>query len=286
MPVTPDPAIHYRPFTTADLHAAHGLSIALNWPHREADWAMAGRVGEGFVAEREGRLVGVAFVTHQGDYSSIGLVIVSAAHQGQGIGRRLMQSCLDAAQPRTAILNATTAGVPLYRRMGFVDYGCIQQHQGVARLAGLPPAGTDTSLQILGPADHGPMIALASVASGLDRRLVLEDLLADAERAVGIVVEGRLQGAALLRQFGRGYLIGPVIARHSGQAQQLIGHLLGQVPGGAFVRLDILAGCGLADWLESLGLACVGQASRMVRGTPPLASPTARPFALVTQALG
>ena len=96
---------------------------------------------------------------------------------------------------------------------------------------------------------------------------------------------GQLQGVALLRRFGRGHLIGPVVAQDNEQARQLIGHLLARIPG-EFVRFDILADCGLADWLESLGLACVDRAPRMVLGAPPLASATVQQFALVTQAIG
>lgn len=285
MPAASDSIAHYRPFTRADLPAAHALSVRLKWPHREADWAMVARVSDGFVAERDGQLVGVAFTTPQGAYSSIGLVIVSDRHQGQGIGRRLMQLCLEASAPRTAILNATTAGAPLYQRMGFVDYARIQQHQGVPELPEPLPLDHGARLRVLGPADHAGLIALANAASGLDRRRVLEDLLSDAEQALGLEVDGHMQGMALLRRFGRGYLIGPVVAQDTGQAQQLIGHLLARIPG-EFVRFDILADCGLADWLEGLGLACVDRAPRMVLGTPPPASASVRQFALVTQAIG
>ena len=44
---------------------------------------------------------------------TIGLVIVSDEHQGNGIGRRLMNLCVGAAAHRTPILNATAAGAPL-----------------------------------------------------------------------------------------------------------------------------------------------------------------------------
>jgi predicted N-acetyltransferase YhbS len=285
MPAVSDSTVQYRPFTTADLPAAHALSVQLKWPHREADWAMVARVSDGFVAERDGQLVGVAFTTPQGDYSSIGLVIVSDQHQGQGIGRRLMQLCLEASAPRRAILNATVAGAPLYQRMGFIDYARIQQHQGVPRLPEPSPLKHGARLRVLDAADHAALIGLANAASGLDRGRVLDDLLNEAEQALGIEVNGQLQGMALLRRFGRGHLIGPVVARDTAQAQQLIGHLLARIPG-EFVRFDILADCGLADWLEGLGLACVDRAPRMVLGTPPSASATVRQFALVTQAIG
>ena len=270
----------YRPVTAADMPAAHALSVHLKWPHREEDWAMVQRTSEGFVAEHDGQLVGVAFACHQGTYSSIGLVIVSDQHQGKGIGRHLMNLCLDAAAPRTPILNATESGAPLYASMGFVDFARIQQHQGVPQT----PAPMRSCREV-SPAEYSQVIELANAGSGLDRTVVLNDLLPMAEHVVGIEVQGQLKGCALLRRFGRGHIIGPVVAPNLQQAQQLITHLLRLIPG-AFVRFDILADCGLADWLEGLGLQCVDRAPRMVLGAPPQSCDGIKQFALVTQAIG
>ena len=273
----------YRTVTAADMPAAHALSVHLKWPHREEDWAMVQRTSEGFVAEQDGQLVGVAFACHQGAYSSIGLVIVSDQHQGKGIGRQLMNLCLDAAAPRTPILNATESGAPLYASMGFVDFARIQQHQGVPQTP--LPLVEHSQCREVSPAEYPQVIELANAGSGLDRTAVLNDLLPTAEHVVGIEVLGQLKGCALLRRFGRGHIIGPVVAQNPQQAQQLITHLLHLIPG-AFVRFDILADCGLASWLEGLGLQCVDRAPRMVLGEPPQSRDGIKQFALVTQAIG
>ncbi|WDU64190.1 GNAT family N-acetyltransferase [Pseudomonas poae] len=273
-------AYTYRPATAADMPAAHALSVHLKWPHREEDWAMVQRTSEGFVAEHDGALAGVAFTCHQGAYSSIGLVIVNAQHQGKGIGRRLMNLCLEATAPRTPILNATESGAPLYTSMGFLDFARIQQHQGVPQIPLI-----DSNCRELSLADYPEVIELANAGSGLDRTVVLNDLLPKAEHVVGIEADGQLKGCALLRRFGRGHLIGPVVAQNQEQAKQLITHLLRRIPG-AFVRFDIPTACGLADWLESLGLPCVDKAPRMVLGVPPQSSGGITQFALVTQAIG
>lgn len=275
----------YRTVTAADMPAAHALSVHLKWPHREEDWAMVQRTSQGFVAEHEGKLVGVAFACHQGAYSSIGLVIVSDEHQGKGIGRQLMNLCLDAAAPRTPILNATESGAPLYKSMGFVDFARIQQHQGVPQTPAPLPLLKHSHCRVLSLAEYPQVIELANAGSGLDRTAVLNDLLPTAEHVVGIEVQGQLQGCALLRRFGRGHIIGPVVAHNQEQARQLITHLLRLVPG-AFVRFDIPTACGLAEWLESLGLPCVDKAPRMVLGAPPQSRGGISQFALVTQAIG
>ena len=274
----------YRMATAADMPAAHALSVQLKWPHREADWAMVQRTSEGFVAEHDGQLVGVAFACHQGAYSSIGLVIVSDQHQSKGIGRQLMNLCLDAAAPRTPILNATESGAPLYVSMGFVEYARIQQHQGVPQLPPIFATAGAVGREVTQD-EYPQVIELANAGSGLDRTAVLNDLLPMAECVVGIEVDGQLKGCALLRRFGRGHLIGPVVAQDLAQAKQMITHLLGLIPG-AFVRFDILAECGLVDWLEGLGLPCVDRAPRMVLGEPPESRDGIVQFAMVTQAIG
>ncbi|AKS09170.1 GNAT family N-acetyltransferase [Pseudomonas trivialis] len=277
------PAYTYRPMTVADLPAAHALSVQLKWPHRLEDWAMLQRVSDGFVVMDGERLIGSAFTCPQGDYATIGLVIVSNDYQGQGIGRRLMEKALAACDSRTPVLNATLAGAPLYASQGFVEFGRVQQHQGQARVPELAELATGESCRALSADDHTTLLALAKAASGLDRREVLRDL--QVEHAVGIERDGQLRGFALLRPFGRGRCIGPVVAENLDQAKHLIAALLAHVPD-AFVRIDIPVACGLSDWLESAGLKNIDTVAQMALGTPPQASQGVYPFALITQAIG
>jgi hypothetical protein len=135
-------------------------------------------------------------------------------------------------------------------------------------------------------ADDWPrLLALANAGSGLDRTRVLDDLHDAIEQAVAIERDGQLRAFAILRPFGRGRCIGPVVAENPEQAKHLIATLLAQVPG-AFVRIDISADGGLADWLVTAGLPQVDSVAQMARGTPPRAVGGVRQFALVTQAIG
>lgn len=285
MSVSQPPAYVYRPMTADDVGNAHGLSVALKWPHRLEDWAMLQRVAQGFVAEDNGRLIGSSFACHQGEFSTIGLVIVSDDYQGKGIGRRLMDLALATAVPRTAILNATQAGAPLYEKMGFKSFGEIQQRQGQAPSLLPMPLKAGNHCRNLTDADSARLIELANAGSGLDRSSVLADVLPGIERGIGIERDGLLRAFALLRPFGRGLCIGPVLAENADQARHMIEELLSKVPY-AFVRIDIPADCGLAHWLEDIGLKRVDSVTPMSLGPVPAAADGVQQFALVTQAIG
>ena len=285
MPDSQPPDVQFRPMTAADVADAHALSLALKWPHRLEDWAMLQRVAEGFVACDDGRLIGSAFVCHQGDFSTIGLVIVSDDYQGKGIGRQLMEMAVQAVAPRTALLNATLAGAPLYEKMGFKPFGSIEQRQGHSTLRAASALKSGDICRELSAADIARVKALASAGSGLDRHALIDDLWPTVNHAIGLERDGQLTGFALLRPFGRGLCLGPVIAEDVDQARHLIEVLLSKVPD-SFVRIDIPADCGLALWLEEIGLTRVDSVTQMSMGAVPQLREGAQQFALITQAIG
>lgn len=279
------PDYHYRPMSAADVAATHALSVRLKWPHRQEDWAMLQRLSQGYVVEDEGKLIGSVVTCPQGEYATIGMVIVSDEYQGRGIGRRLMDLALDACGPSTAVLNATLAGAPLYASQGFIEFGQVHQHQGQVEVPECAAPAAGEQCRSLGEADRSRQLELANAGSGLDRQRVMDELFTITEHSVGIERDGQLRAFAILRPFGRGRSIGPVVAENAEQAQQLIATLLARVPG-EYVRIDIPADSGLGAWLEKAGLKRVDQVAQMARGTPPQATGGVRQFALVTQAIG
>ena len=285
MSALPQTACTYRSMTRADLPAAYALSAQLHWPHRLEDWDLLHRAFKGFVACREDQLIGTAFACPQGAFASIGLVVVNPAFQGQGIGRRLMEQALEACKPGTAILNASVAGAPLYLSQGFVEFGTIEQRQGLARAVALEPLAEDEHLRALCEQDQVRQLALANAGSGLDRSALFAQLHDTIEHTAGIETDGQLQAFALLRRAGRGHCIGPVIAQNTRQARHLITTLLAQIPN-QFVRIDVPMDSGLCEWLTLAGLEPVDRVTQMALGSPPQPNPLVRQFALVSQAIG
>lgn len=265
--------------------AAHDLSLEVKWPHRLQDWQFVERLGSGFVAEDPGGLVGTAmYWKHDARYASLGMVIVSPARQGHGIGRQLMSMVLDELDGWTVLLHATPSGQPLYARLGFVPYGAINQHQGIVTDLPIVSLAPGERLRPIGTSDRVKLAELATQASGMSRGVVLPALL---ETADGIVLDrdGEAIGFALSRRFGRGYAIGPVIAPDLDRAQALISHWI-SMRTRKFLRIDVPADCGLSGWLEERGLKHVDSVVAMARGVPPARNPAMRVFAIINQALG
>lgn len=274
-----------RPLRETDLATAHRLSQALQWPHRLEDWQCLFHTGEGLVLEDDQGVFGTGFCVPQGNYATIGLVIVADSHQGQGHGRRLMDGLLQLAGSRTPLLVATLRGAPLYRSQGFASYERIYQHQ----VAALPALGErhplESRIRTLSLVDAPQLEALAQAATGLDRTALLQELLPQAERIVGLERDGELRGFALLRPYGRGLSVGPVIAESTDQAQALSLALLRHAEG-RYVRFDVTGRSGLNPWLVELGIPQVDEVEQMARGTAPTSRSGVDQFALLTQALG
>lgn len=278
-------ATNYRKFGRKDLDAAVELSREAGWPHRLEDWALAHRLGRGYIAEERGEVVGTVLAwNHDGRSASLGMVIVAGSHRGQGIGRRLMKLALRDAGGRSVMLNATPSGQPLYAKLGFRRVGDIEQHQGIVSRIPVESLAAGERLRPVGASDEPDLVALATRAAGSDRGRVVAHLLKEGQ-AIVLARQGRPLGFAMCRRFGRGRVIGPVVASDAGRARALIGHWVATFPG-KFLRIDVPVSAGLGRWLDGIGLKCVDIAVTMVKGVPPAGETDLRIFALANQALG
>ena len=268
---------------TEHLPQALELSQALRWPYRLEDWAFAHQLGRGFAVEIEGRLAGTALWWPYGDrHASAGMVIVSAQDQRKGIGGMLMDALLGDAAGRTVLLNSTEDGLGLYTRLGFIAHGHVIQHQGV--LAQAPSPASGESVRSLAPGDLTAVRDLDLGATGMDRTRLIDALLSTSEVKV-IDRGGRISGYACVRTWGRGVVIGPVVAADDSDARALIAALAAPHVG-RFVRIDLPAAVGLSPWVESIGLPRVDKVVAMALGELPKPAVGAKLFALSNQSLG
>lgn len=270
------------PFDAPHLPGALRLSQELRWPHRLEDWAFALGLSEGVVAVREEAVVGTILLTPFGPgMAAVSMVIVDRALRGRGLGRLLLRTVLERAGERWLRLTATPEGAPLYRQLGFVDGVTILQHQGVAAGFAAGEAGVAAAC-----ADDLPcIVALDAAAYGAERASLFAALAEVADFAVLRGAAG-VVGFAARRRFGRGHVIGPVVAPGRAEAMALIGFLAAPL-NGMFLRVDVPEPVGLGEILEGHGLARVDAGLAMTRpGRAAAWRGRAVTHALVNQALG
>jgi len=286
--------VKYRRFAADDVAAAQALSLSVGWPHRLEDWQFIQRLGTGFVAENEEGVIGTAMCWGHGqEYASLGMVIVPRDSQGELIRRRLLSQVLAEIGDRTILLSASPQGRPLYEQLGFTPFGEVHQHQGIVAQAQVRPTSTPLvaplmpgdRIRPIGAGDKSKIAALCSRAAGMPRGTVLAALLEVAEGGVVIESYDEMVGCALMRRFGLGYAIGPVIAPDTARAKVLINHWAAS-HAGAFMRIDVAGANDLSQWLNQIGLMQAYELVSMAKGEPPLLDKNLHQYALINQSFG
>ncbi|NHN87114.1 GNAT family N-acetyltransferase [Acetobacter conturbans] len=284
-----DTQIGFRPMHPDDLHQAVRLSQDLAWPHRQEDWSQMLSLGQGTVATtQDGAVIGtILWWEWGGKVASLGMIIVSPAWQGHGIGKHLMALARQALPGYTLYLNATSAGVPLYEKSGFRYTDVVEQHQGNVATVPLLPLPEGCRIRPAGAADLEALCALDAAAKKMNRQHLIEALLADAR---GIVVdsESGILGFSFCRKFGWGQVAGPVMATSENFALAMIAYWAG-ICAGQFLRVDMPQNDMIATAIDEWGLLRVGTVVSMTTDpedvVPPLPGEAAC-FALCGQAFG
>jgi GNAT superfamily N-acetyltransferase len=248
-------------FTLEDIHAVgvdplHSLSVAVGWPHRVEDWTFLLAHGVGIAAvDAIGRVLGSAmWFPMSNDFATIGMVITSPRLQTQGTGRWLMDHALESVKGRRLGLNSTRAARRLYRSIGFTPDATVFQCQGQAKLdehpAILPPS---TQLREMTPDDLPEVIALDETAYGANRQFWLQQLIT-LSRGFVLIRENKIIAFSLSRPFGRGHVIGPVVASQEEDAIAVTQPHIATYQG-RFLRIDTRQKDGVfADFIRQSGM--------------------------------
>ncbi|PEX93610.1 GNAT family N-acetyltransferase [Bacillus cereus] len=150
-------------------------------------------------------------------FSSIGMLIVHPNFQGRGIGRMLLNKCLEHTHPNQPIvLIATKAGEPLYTSCGFQTVSTIHRFEKQT-------SKTTTSLtQQVNEKDLRPLISLDQIATGTNRSLLYSLLLPRVVHSFKIERDDCIEAFSLCIQKGNILCINPLIAKQEEDAIQLL----------------------------------------------------------------
>jgi predicted N-acetyltransferase YhbS len=230
--------------------------------------------GEVLVAEAGGQIVGGAAVAWFGATGWIGALGVAAGARRRGAGTALTEGCVRHLRERgaqTVLLYATTAGRPVYERVGFVSDGVAQAWRDLA-----PPRGRGRGdgVRAIEPADLPTVLALDAAATGEDRRAVFAAMNGT---LTGLVVEraGAVCGSAVRSPWG----LGPSIVAADREAGIALLSVLRRVPGSPLTVSVPDANPAAGRALRAWGFQTINSATRMRLGPRPAYDP-ARVFGL------
>ena len=250
-----------------DVRLLHALSIGVGWPHRPKDWDFLRRAGHGIVAvDGIGRVFGSAmWFPHGHEFATIGLVITSPRTQAQGTGRWLMEQVFERCGDRNLSLNSTDAAYHLYLSLGFTKEATVFQWQGdVAAPVPVLPV-LDGELKPSLAKELEEIAALDERAVGINRRRLLA-LLAEDASIFTLRRRGEIVGYSMNREFGRGRVIGPIVAGNDRDAIHLTAVHLKDLTG-QFARVDTREQTGLfADFLQQSRLGMTDTVTTMSKG--------------------
>lgn len=274
-----------QPIGLAQRRLLHELTVSVLWPHRDHDLDLFLSLGQGYLATDEiGRPVGSAMYFAMGDdFAMLGMMVTAPRLQALGAGRWLLQNILRDCAGRDLRLSATRSGYKLYETAGFTPVGIIRQQQGIARAPIVPELPRGMEIRALQDADRAGVLDLDRAAYGAPREHALDLLL---PLSTGTVAwrDGAPCGFALTRRFGRGAVIGPVVAEDDAMAMQLVAPLIRP---GAFTRLDTpVDSPDFIAFLNAAGMAPFDTVTEMRLGPHRRATSGAMTYGLASHSLG
>lgn len=274
-----------------DLEQLHALSIAVGWPHRAEDWQYLRELGHGLVALDEiGRVMAsTMWFPHGEHFATFGMLITSPRLQANGTAKWLMQRVLAECPGMSFRLNATRAARRLYRSLDFVAQQTVFQCQGEAVS---PPHSEPTpglEPRMLQREELEAVIAFDAPAFAVPRPLHLAHLF-ESSVCYGLYQGDRLRAYSMSRSFGRGHVVGPIVAFSEDDAIAVARpHVAAHA--GSFLRLDTHFDTGaFARFVQQCGLPIYDTVTTMTRGegagygTRHAGGQTA--FALASQSMG
>ncbi len=262
-----------------DLPAIMSLVAAANWPHRIEDVTAAFHLGRAWraVAFSDGGLLGIAmWWPFDAQAARVGLVVVAPEAQGSGIGRALMQRVMEDAAPRSLMLLATEEGRPLYDKLGFETVGRSRRHQGLYRHEPI----ADRRIGSARNEDLPAILSIDRAALGAGRPDVLNHLTSVGDVVV-LRAREQVTGYAVARPFGKGSVVGPIVAANEEDAIDLFRAVAR--PG--VLRVDRPADApSFGQILNASGLRGEEICDEMVWGEWPRPSGPTRSFAMASHA--
>jgi len=274
-----------RQLTRAHLPFADRVRDLAGWNQTMDDWErfLATEPDGCFLAEWEGEQAGTATTTRYGTTLAwVGMVLVHPSYRRRGIGRALLEHCLDRLRSRgveCVKLDATPLGQTMYHGLGFETEWTLGRWSG--RATNLRANPTGVGLRSWRSTDVAEIEALDTAAFGVSRRRLLAALAAQSFAA--LVMEspaGSIAGFGLLRPGSRALYLGPVVATSEQAGLELVEGLVARSEGQP-VFWDIPdPNIAAVSWADRHGFTVQRRLTRMRLGRSLAQGDPRRQFAL------
>lgn len=237
----------------ADVAGCLALSVGVGWNQTACDWRLFMAHGQvtGFRDDDGAIVATAAALPYGGGLGWVSMVLVAPAWRERGLATRLLKSRVQYLQEQqvTPVLDATPAGLSVYRGLGFAPGFALERWQADA--APSMPAAADMQ-PLHGDADVATLAVLDQRATGLERGFLLGSLLARGDSRAWRSVDG--QGFVLLRRGIRAWQIGPLVAADEAGATTLLATALRATSGPVFLDVPT-CWTALSAWLAAHGFS-------------------------------
>lgn len=257
--------IIFRPMVEVDIPGAMQLVLAENWNQTKEDWQMLLDLNPDLclVATFNDTIIGtVTAMNYKDQVAWIGMMLVSKNFRGMGISKYLLNTIIEKLNGCKSIkLDATNAGIPVYRKLGFLEELEIDRMVAPTFNGNIDNKETDT----VRPITQGDMEELSKLDLKIfgSNRMELINSLTKRNKAWCNVRDERIVGYVLGRPGHKFFQIGPLMAETTDDAIHLIEIILKEHLGESVV-IDVLKDqVKLKQRLTALGFTCQRSFVRM-----------------------
>jgi len=241
----PHTTVTIRKMNEEDIDSAMELVLSEGWNQTENDWNLFldNSLNICLVAEIENRVVGtVTAFNYNNKIAWIGMVLVNKTHRGKGISKLMLAEIFKRLNCCQSIkLDATPAGSPVYKKMGFEEEYLINRMVcGSVDKMQKKNLTDNYHIDSLEDKSISEAIEFDEIAFGSNRATLLESLIGSFPGKCFVLKQNsKLAGFALGREGNKYHHIGPVTAVSAQQALDLIVNSLFYLQGKPVV-IDIL----------------------------------------------
>ncbi len=233
------------------------LSKSANWNQNEADWRLMLGFGRGWGITEDGTLAASTVAVPYNGFSWISMVLVLPQYRRKGYASQLLRIAIKDLENRdqTPILDATPAGLEVYRQEGFKGTWGFRRFSLSKTFH-----EKEQDARPIAASDWPRILELDRRAFGADREVVLRNLAKRLPQAA-LVSEA---GFVLAREGREATQIGPLVACDERAATELLMVALANVK--SPVYLDLLdSRAEIKSRLEKAGFEFQRPFTRMVR---------------------